>query len=47
MNQAHQLPTPSLQHSRLAKSDDGVSPQRDVREKRKNTASRVGVAAHS
>jgi hypothetical protein len=44
MSEAPQLPTPSLRHSRFAKSDDGVSSQRDVREKRKNTASSVGVA---
>ena len=37
MSEAPQLPTPSLRHSRFAKSDDGVSSQRDVREKRKDT----------
>jgi hypothetical protein len=35
MSEAPQLPTPSLRHSRFAKSNDGVSSQRDVREKRK------------
>jgi hypothetical protein len=33
MSEAPQLPTPSPRHSRFAKSDDGVSSQRDVREK--------------
>ena len=44
MSEAPQLPTPSLRHSRFAKSNDGVSSQRDVRQKRKDTASSVGVS---
>jgi hypothetical protein len=44
MREAPQLPPPSLRHSRFAKSNDGVSSQRDVREKRKDTASSVGVS---
>jgi hypothetical protein len=38
MSEAPQLPTPNLRASRFAKSDHGVSSQRDVCEKRKNTA---------
>jgi hypothetical protein len=34
LSKAPQLPTPTLQHSRYAKRDDGVSSQRDMREKR-------------
>ena len=33
MSEAPQLPTPTPRHSRFAKSDDGVSSQRDLREK--------------
>ena len=41
ISEAPQLPTPSLRPARFAKRDDGVSSQRDVREKRENTASSV------
>jgi hypothetical protein len=49
MSEAPQLPTPSLRHSRFAKSNDGVSSLRDVREKRKKHSfeRRSRAAQHS